>query len=213
MKTEDLIAALAGNAKPVMLATPRHRFASGLSWGLLCSSLMMALFIGVRGDIGEAVQTPIFWAKLLVTAATAYIVYAVTEKLGRPGARVAGWLTGLGIVLAVLALAVLGALSQAAPQARMPMVFGQSWQSCPLHIAMLSVPLLIAALWAMKGLAPTRPVAAGASAGLLAGSTATILYSLTCGASQLPYLVIWYSLGAAIPATIGATLGLKLFRW
>ena len=52
-----------------------------------------------------------------------------------------------------------------------------AWRASPL----LSLPLLFAlTLSPLRSLAPTRPRAAGAAAGLLAGSLAAVAYALHC---------------------------------
>ncbi len=76
-------------------------------------------------------------------------------------------------ILGVWALAAV-ALVAAAPAERAVLLFGETWRSCPFNIAFLSVPFFLAAFWAMKGLAPTRLAAAGALAGLLAGSAGAL---------------------------------------
>ena len=96
---------------------------------------------------------------------------------------------------------------------RTALIFGDTWKTCPFSIAMLSLPLLAATLWAMKGLAPTRLALAGASAGLLAGAMGALVYALHCPESTLPFLATWYVLGMAIPTLAGALLGPRLLRW
>jgi hypothetical protein len=93
------------------------------------------------------------------------------------------------------------------------MVFGRTWRSCPLLIALLSVPLFVAVVWAMKGLAPTRLRLAGAAAGLLAGAAGALIYCLHCPELAAPFVGTWYLLGMLIPTSVGALLGPWLLRW
>jgi len=65
----------------------------------------------------------------------------------------------------------------------------------------------------MRGLAPTRPAQAGGAAGLLAGAAGAAVYALHCPEMAAPFLGIWYVLGMAIPALLGAVLGPRLLRW
>jgi hypothetical protein len=78
---------------------------------------------------------------------------------------------------------------------------------------MLSVPSLIAVMWAMKGLAPTRPRLAGFAAGLLSGALAALVYSLHCPELDAPFVGFWYLIGMLIPAGAGALLGESQLRW
>lgn len=78
---------------------------------------------------------------------------------------------------------------------------------------MLSAPALAAVLWAMRGLAPTRPRTAGFAAGLLAGSLGALGYALYCPELSPLFVLVWYTLGILIPAGLGALLGPLLLRW
>jgi hypothetical protein len=80
-------------------------------------------------------------------------------------------------------------------------------------LAALSAPALFAALWALKGLAPTRLALAGAAAGLLSGALGALAYALHCPELAAPFLALWYSLGMLMPAAAGALLGRVLLRW
>ena len=73
--------------------------------------------------------------------------------------------------------------------------------------------MLAAALWAMKGLAPTRLVLAGAASGLLAGAIGALIYALHCTEMEAPFLGAWYVVGMLIPTAAGAVLGPFLLRW
>ena len=64
MKTDDLIAMLASGAIAVEPGAVQRRFAAGLGWGAFATMLVMAIWLGVRRDIAEASQLPMFWAKL-----------------------------------------------------------------------------------------------------------------------------------------------------
>jgi hypothetical protein len=104
-------------------------------------------------------------------------------------------------------------LDSAAPGARLPIVLGHTWRTCPFNIVLLSVPTFPAVFWAVKSLAPTQLRLAGAVAGLLASSTATIVYCLHCPEMSPAFWSVWYAIGMLLPACIGAWLGPKLLRW
>jgi hypothetical protein len=80
-------------------------------------------------------------------------------------------------------------------------------------IALLSLPILAALFIALRSLAPTRLRAAGAAAGALAGGVAAAAYALHCNEMALPFLAIWYVLGMAVPAVLGALLAPRWLRW
>jgi len=65
----------------------------------------------------------------------------------------------------------------------------------------------------LRQLAPTRLAIAGAAAGLLAGGVGASVYGLYCGETAATFVVIWYTLGIAAGAALGAVIGSRLLRW
>lgn len=173
----------------------------------------MTIFLGVRPDLREAALLPMFWLKFLFPASVAALAFAIAQRLSRPGARLGHLPAALAAVFIALWLAGAASLGMAAPSQRGEMLFGESWDSCPFNIAFLSLPLFAAAMWAMRGLAPTRLSLAGAAAGLLAGAGAAVVYALHCPEMQPPFLGVWYVAGMLIPTAAGALAGPRLLRW
>jgi len=134
-------------------------------------------------------------------------------RLARPGVR-AGHAAEAALVAVGTIWVLTGAvLLSAPPGERIGLVLGETWAWCPPSIAFLSVPAFAAAFWAMRGLAPTRPIAAGAYSGLLAGALGAVVYCLHCPEMAPPFLGTWYLLGMLVPAAAGAALGPALLRW
>ena len=213
MKTDDLIAMLASGAQAVETNTTPRRYTAALGWGAFGATLLMAVMLGVRPDLAEAVWLPMFWVKLAFPGVLLAGALLAVLRLGRPGARLGrAYLLIAGPVLVMWLLAAITLLG-AAPVVRDTLIFGISWTVCSFSIATLSAPTFIAALWAMKGLAPTRPVLAGVTSGLLAGALGALVYALHCPEMAAPFLGIWYLLGMVIPAVAGAVLGPLLLRW
>ncbi|HEX7054678.1 MAG TPA: DUF1109 domain-containing protein [Burkholderiales bacterium] len=213
MRTEDLVRMLAAGDAPASVGGAGARYALALGWGAFAATLVMALTLGVRPDLAEAARLPMFWAKLAWPAALAAAALLAALRLSRPGRRLARVPVALGLI--VLAMWGLAGISLA--RAELPewpaLVLGSTWRSCPLLIAALAMPLLAGALWAMKGLAPTRLALAGGAAGLLAGAGGALVYALHCPELAAPFLGVWYLAGMAIPAALGALAGPALLRW
>ena len=95
----------------------------------------------------------------------------------------------------------------------MPALMGQTWRSCAWSIGLIALPVFVAVLAALRGLAPTRPAAAGAAAGALAGGAGAAIYALHCPELAAPFLAVWYVLGIALPVVAGALIGPRLLRW
>ena len=213
MKTDDLIEMLAAGNGATAAGAPGRRLAAALGWGALGTLLLMAVVLGVRQDLGRMALEPMFWAKLAYTGALAGAALIVVLRLSRPGARAGRAAAALALPLAAMWLLAALALGGAGPSERDALVFGTTWGVCAFNIALISLPLFAALLWAMKGLAPTRLALAGAAAGLLSGAAAALVYSLHCPELGAPFLGIWYPLGMLIPATAGAIIGPRLLRW
>lgn len=213
MKTDDLINMLATSPTPVASGAGARRLAMALGWGLFGATLLMALLLGVRADLAQALRMPMFWAKLGTPALATLAALQLAQRLGVPGVR-----PGRAplVLAALLVLAWGGAaavLLGTAPEARMQLVFGATWKTCPFNIALLSMPPFIAMFWALKGYAPTRPALAGASAGLMAGTAGAAVYALHCPEMAAPFLGTWYVLGMLLPTLLGAAFGARLLRW
>jgi len=213
MKTDELISLLAAGPVAVEPDGASRRYAVALGWGAFGATLLMAILLGVRPDLAEAATLPMFWMKLGLPGALAAGALIAATRLSTPGMRL-GRLTGAlaAPVVAIWALAAL-ALARAAPEEREALVLGSTWDLCPAYIALLSLPAFAAALWAMKGLAPTRLRLAGAASGLLAGSIAALAYALHCPEMDAPFLATWYLLGMLLPTAAGALIGPAVLRW
>jgi hypothetical protein len=213
MKTDELLTILATGSGAVEPNAVGRRYALSLGWGAFGATLLMAIFLGVRPDIDAAARLPMFWIKLAFPASIAVASLVAASRLSRPGARLGK--TGGAIVAPVLVIWLYAAwvlLGAPAPE-RAELVMGRTWKFCLLGISTLSVPVFAAALWAMKGLAPTRPALAGAVTGLLAGATAALVYALHCPEMEAPFLAVWYVAGMLIPAAAGGLLGPFVLRW
>jgi len=213
MKTDELVTLLATGAEAVELGASSRRYAAALGWGAFGATLLMAILLGVRPDIDAAARLPMFWIKLAFPASVTVAGLFAAARLSRPGVRL-GWVPGALVapVLAVWLLTVYVLLATPQPE-RVELIMGRTWEYCLLSVPMLSLPVLVATLWAMKGLAPTRLALAGAAAGLLAGAFGALVYALHCPEMEAPFLGVWYVAGMLIPAAAGALLGPIVLRW
>lgn len=213
MKTDELVTLLATGAAAVEPDASSRRYATALGWGAFGATLLMAILLGVRPDIAAAARLPMFWVKLAFPVSVAVGSLFAASRLSRPGARL-GWVPG-ALAVPVLAMWLLAAyvlLAAPAPE-RAGLVMGPTWVSCLFSIPMLAAPVIIATLWAMKGLAPTRLALAGAAAGLLAGAIGALVFALYCSVMAAPFIGVWYVAGMLIPTAAGALLGPIVLRW
>lgn len=213
MKTDELIEALSHRPEPVDLRRPLRHLVGAAVLGLAAAVPLMLWQLGINPDLAVDARRPMFWVKFMVVAAVALGSAVVVLRLGRPGSPVRS--AGRAAVLPIVALWFLAAvvLLQAAPGDRMPLIMGSSASTCPVSIALLSLPALLLLLLAMRSLAPTHLRLAGAATGLFAGAVGTLAYLLHCPEMEAPFIAVWYVLGMAIPAAIGALAGPRLLAW
>ena len=213
MKTDEFVAMLAsGTAEVASRAVERH-FVVGIGLGVMASSLLLVATLDLRADLAMAARLPMFWVKLGFAASLMLASLLAAVRLSRPGTPIGRAPGAIATPIAALWLLAIVTLVTAAPSQRSALLFGATWTVCPLLIAMLAIPVFVGSMWALAGLAPTRLRMAGASAGLLSGATAALVYSLHCPEMAAPFLAIWYVLGIALPTVFGALLGPCLLRW
>jgi hypothetical protein len=164
MRTDQLVTLLAADAAPVRRRAVSRRLLLALAVALPVSAAWMLLAYGVRRDLIEAMFWPMFWVRLLFGAGIALAAFVVVQRLARPGVPVRGAWLGLAAPVLLIWLLAGAALLSAPQEERAALVWGHTWRSCAIDIAVVSLPMFAALLWALKGLAPTRPALAGAAA-------------------------------------------------
>ncbi len=211
MKTERLIDLLALGAGPAPRVAAARRLGAAAFAGLAASGVLALALIGpvpaaMPGSSGIGI-------KLLYGGALALAAAWLAARLGQPAAAATPPWRAVAAVLGGMALVGAASLMETPADQRLPALLGQSWGRCPWAVAGLSLPALGAALWALRGLAPTRPRSAGFAAGLLAGALGAIGYALACQEPSPAFVAVWYSAGIAIPALLGAVFGPRVLRW
>lgn len=213
MNTDDLIDLLAADAAPVPRRVGERRFALALALGLVLSLAWVQVAYGVRADVLAVLPTQAFLIKLAMPLAVGVCGLVAVFRLAHPGGRARAW--SVGLWLPVLLLWTLAAADwwRADADARPALLWGTTWRTCVFNVTMAALPIGVALFWALRGLAPTRPRAAGAAAGWLAGALGASVYALHCPELATPFLAVWYVLGMAVPAALGAWAGPRVLRW
>lgn len=211
MKTDALIDMLARDAGPAPRGLAARRLSPAAAAGLLVSAGIAITWFGAIP--AQMFATAVPWTKMAYAGALALAAGWWTARLSRPAAAIDP--PRRVTVLVLLAMAVVGGVSLASTpaDARLDALLGKSWSTCPWSVLALSLPALVASLWAVRGLAPTRPRAAGFAAGLLAGSVGAFGYSLSCPEASPAFVAVWYTLGIAFTGGVGAILGPRVLRW
>jgi len=172
----------------------------------------MLAWLGPRPDLAQAVFTPMFWMKLSYAGITGVILAIILTRLAKPAARL-GVLGALSLApFAIVALMAIMRFIKAPPETHHDLLMGHTSMICPWRILAIGLPVFLGAVWAVRGLAPTRLWFAGLAAGGCAGAIGAAIYAVACNETSAPFLAIWYTLGIIVVAAIGA-LGSPLLRW
>ena len=213
METDDLIQTLSARPAPIAPGAVARRILAGLGLGAVTSTLLMIAWLGVRPDIREAMATGMFWVKFAYTVLTGLFLTAALVRLSRPGAKVGPFAVAIAAPLAALVVMAAVRLMRADPEMRMPLMMGDSADVCPWRIFIIGLPVLAGAVWAVRGLAPTRLTVAGLAAGGCAGAFGAAIYGFHCNETASPFVAVWYTLGIAALAALGALAGSRWLRW
>lgn len=212
MKTDDLIALMAADTKPVSKLAVTRRLAPAALLAAGIALAILILWLGMR-DMGEAVGSSAYWMKTAYTIGLGAAGFLLAERLARPAGSTGRGLFALLAVLAVmLAIAVVQLATTPSGEMREALM-GSTWDRCPWRIVALAIPGLLVTLVAMRRLAPTRPVLAGAGAGLFIGGISATIYGLHCAEASAAFTLIWYTAGIGLSTLAGAILGWRMLRW
>lgn len=211
MKTSQLIDVLAQGAGAAPRGVVGRHLGPALALGLAASVGVSVGGLGLNpglADLGASLALKLAYVVGLTISAA-----WLAARLSRPGAP---WLRAAAAVFLViggLCVAALITWVQADPAQQGPLLYGQSWTSCPWRVAALSLPALVLSFWALRQLAPTRLRLSGAALGLAAGGLGACGYALHCPEVSPVFVLTWYTLGILMPAVVGALLGPRLLRW
>ena len=210
--TDDLIARLAADLKPVRPLAMQRLLLAAVGLSGIVAVLAMNMWLGMRSDIATAPMTMMFWAKFAYTLAVAVLGGFATLVLARPiGSARWPWIS-IGAALLLVLVGAFWQLVRAEPDDMMVLVVGGTSLVCPWRIV-LGLPVLLGAILALRRFAPARPTLAGFAAGIMAGGTGAWVYSFACGENGMMFLALWYTLGIVMVGLIGAVLGRFLLRW
>lgn len=210
MRTEDLINALAADPPGA-----RRGLAALLppAVGVGVMVLGYGILLEARPDIAEAARSTAFILKLAAAALLALAAAGGLVRLARPGLSIGGWRYALLVPILLVAGGVAATLASVPASDWALRLLGTNAAMCLAVIPALAIAPLAGALLWLRSWAPTRPVPAGALAGILAGGLAAVLYGTTCIDDSPLFVATWYSLAIAAVAAAGAFLGHRFLRW
>jgi hypothetical protein len=212
MKTDDLIRALTSDLA-VQRTSIEQRFAAALMPGVLVALALFAVTLGPRPDFMAMTGDARFVFKFVITLLLALCSAMLVWRLARPGTPARLQAAALAIVPVVLAAAVIAELIAVPRPLWTTRLIGSNSALCLVSIPSFALPMLIAALYALRQGAPTRPGLTGVVAGLFAGAIGAAIYAAHCPDDSPLFVALWYSIGITIVAAIGGVAGRFALRW
>lgn len=213
MKTDDLINALAADAKSVERPITRT-VAIAVGAGAVISALLFFWALGLRGNFAEsAVSSLRFVFKFVLTFGLAIPAFILVRELSRPDFEPGKKLWWLALTPALLLAGVVLELFAVPPDQWHTKMVGYNSMFCLIVIPLLSLAPLAAVLYALRQGAPAHPGMAGAVGGLLSAAIAATLYASHCQDDSPLFLAAWYTIGIVMITGIGALAGSRLLRW
>ena len=213
MKTDDLIQLLARQPDALPKTRPGRDALLAASAGVLAAFLLMALLLGPRPDLGEAVASPLFWQKAGALALLAVAATFTAYRSGLPGRPAQPFDALRWSAPAWLAVATGVTLATAPAGERLALFDSPTILNCLTMVPLLSVLPAAAMVWALRRAAPTEPARAARAAGWMAGAIGGFAYAFHCQADQPGYVLVWYGLAVAATALLTQATATRWLRW
>lgn len=214
MNTDHLIDILAIDVPPVKPGLMRNELIAVLAAGAgTALGSMLALF----GLPAHALSDPFLGVRLVTLAVMMAFIVAGSICLldvARPGKPRLLPLIAMGVLLAFLLCAGIGASLAASPADRGQMLFGPQWTQCLERFPVVALPPIAMLVWFVRRrAAPTQLRLSGAIIGVLASSLGMCLLACCVPATSLPFIAVGYGGLIALCAAAGALVGPRLLRW
>jgi len=212
MRTDDLIKALDADARSKAMPLRSVWWVAAAAAAVI-AAVVFFLTIGPRPDIMVAMHTMRFLAKFVFTIVLAVTAFGLIRALSTPGAstaRAAAWMAAAPVLVAVAVVLELFMVPEVMWGTRM---VGTNMMICMGFIPLIGIGPLAIFLWVLRYGAPTRPVLAGAVAGLLAGGLSATFYAAHCFDDSPLFVATWYTIAIIVLAAIGGLGGRLFVRW
>jgi hypothetical protein len=206
VKTDDLIAQLVTELRPVRrLVSPTSRAAQWLAVAIV-GALIGLMYFGVRGDLGEASRSLAFLARVALLVSTVWLAIVTCMRLLVPGGEARAWrrwwpLVAIGSVLGI----GVGELVYAAWLGDAGSPF-RSW-TCVRKVAVAgALPAVGAIVLISRGavLEPRWIVMLGL---LASGATGGLTAELACPIDEPMHTFLWHLVPPLLLALVGFGAG------
>jgi hypothetical protein len=213
MKTDDLIKALAADAKSVEPPIART-LAVAVGVGALLSLILFLTMLGPRSDLTEVACNSVrFLFKFVVTLSLAIPAFLLVRGLSRPDFKPGKRLWWLALGPALLAVGIALEMMSVPSDTWHARMIGHNSFYCMTVIPLLSLAPFATVLYALKAGAPANPTVAGAVGGILSAGIAATLYASHCTDDSPMFVAMWYPVGFVLMTVLGALIGSRFLRW
>ena len=208
--TEELIDSLSANVRPVR--RPRPPMVRCACWLMFAAVIvaMLAISHGVRPDLAQRFQEPLFAVRVLAALATGILAAVATFQISLPDRR-GQWawlpLPAAAVWLSTVGYGCLASWVRLNPDG----VYLAEVLSCIATLILTSTPLALAMFLMIRRVGPLRPAPVTLCGALaIAAITATAL-SLFHNLDATVLILIWNLGVAALFMTLGGVFGKKLY--
>jgi len=212
MDTDNLIRSLAADGDTRQRPVGNVLLVALMLGGPVAAAIFLAS-LGMRPDVMTAMGNPFFDLKFAVTIALTGAAIAISLHLSRPEATLGRWGWLLAIPLGLLGVGVMGDMMMPQRSPWPVRLMGNNSRICLTAIPLLSLPILVAVLAALRRGAPSRPALAGAFAGLLSAGFAATLYASHCADDSPLFVATWYTLAVGMVTAVGALAGSRILKF
>jgi hypothetical protein len=211
MKTEDLIADLAGRVTPVRpLAPPSLRALGWFAVAVAFAACGVAYF-GARPDVFVRLTQPDYLWTVILALSTSTLAAIATLVLAIPGAERTVLLRRLTVVIMMI-WAVTTVWSVLATGRGVPIATDRHWPACFARVVLISV-VPVAVLFAM--VRRSAPLRLGWTAGLAAAAAAsmgTLAVQLVCPLDDAGHAFLGHFVPVVVITALGITVRRTLVR-
>jgi len=213
MKTDELMNVLSTNLEVVDTRRVFRELAAAVMVGTVAVLAFVFFARGIRADIRELHALLFISLKVslglgVVSGGLIFLAQAARPRSGRKFApNVSTW-----FVTAVALLAI-ASLTAKPIWHWHTMAMTDGWLECLVSIPFIAIVPFAVVVWALRRMAPTDLVRAGALAGFVASGISIIGYALHCTGDSVSFITIWYGGTLLLCTMAGALLGPRLLRW
>jgi hypothetical protein len=213
METGDLIRALQADAgrRP---AVPLDRiWLLAIVVATAAAAISFFDMLSPRKDLSAAIESVRFLAKFAYAGLLIATAWLAVRVLSRPEGSLRQVLPLLAAAPVLLLAAVVLELAVLPPAEWGERWIGRNARWCLQYIPLIGLAPLGLMLLALRQGAPSRPGAAGAVAGLVAGGLGAFFYAVHCPDDSPLFVATWYTIAVTVMALLGALGGRIFARW